>query len=95
MFSPERTEQNTAVFTIQAAADPGVLPETVGLFAKHGLVPSRWVGNTHALDTRLFLTIEVDGMADDAARRIATGLRRIMCVETVVTEWRVLAARQA
>ena len=95
MSSPERTEQNTAVFTIQAAADPGVLPEAFGLFAKHGLIPSRWVGNTHAHDARLFLTVEVDGTADDAARRMATALRRIMCVETVVTDWRVLAAKRA
>ena len=48
MFSPDRSKRNTAVFIIQAAADPGVLPEAVALFAKHGLIPSRWAGNNHA-----------------------------------------------
>jgi hypothetical protein len=92
MSSPDR---NTAVFTIQAAADPGVLPQAVGLFAKHGLIPSRWVGNAHAGDSRLFLTIEVDGMADDLALRMANGLRRILCVETVVTDSRRTIAKRA
>jgi hypothetical protein len=95
MSSPDRPERNTAVFTIQAAADPGVLPQAVGLFAKHGLIPSRWVGNAHAADSRLFLTFEVDGMADVEAHRMANGLRRILCVETVVTDSRALSARRA
>ncbi len=92
MSSPDRT---TAVFTIQAAADPGVLPQAVGLFAKHGLIPSRWVGNAHAGDSRLFLTIEVDGMAEDVAHRLANGLRSPLCVETVVMDSRAALARRA
>ena len=92
MSSPDR---NTLVFTIQAAADPGVLPQAVGLFAKHGLIPSRWVGNAHAGDSRLFLTIEVDGMADEVVHRLANGLRRILCVETVVTDTRAAVAKRA
>ena len=65
MFAPDRSKRNTAVFIIQGAADPGVLPEAVALFAAHGLIPSRWAG-TIMRERRPFLTVEVDSMADDS-----------------------------
>jgi hypothetical protein len=95
MPSSDPSHRSTAVFTIQAIADPGVLPAALGLFAKHGLIPSRWVGNAHVGDDKLFLQVEFDAMADDEARRLATGLRRLLCVETVVTDAREMAVRRA
>ncbi|MDA0368909.1 MAG: hypothetical protein O3C65_03130 [Proteobacteria bacterium] len=95
MSFPDRTTQSTAVFAIQAAADPSALPRVIDLFAKHGLVPSRWVGNAHESDANLHLTLEFDGLAAGEARALANGLRRILCVETVVTDSRALSARRA
>ncbi len=95
MSSSDPNHRSTAVFTIQAIADPGVLPAAIGVFAKHGLIPSRWVGNAHTGDDRVFLQVEFDGMADNEARRLAIGLRRLLCVETVVTDTRQFAAQRA
>jgi len=95
MSASDPSHRSTAVFTIQAIADPGVLPGAIAVFAKHGLIPSRWVGNAHSGDDRLFLQVEFDGMGDDEARRLAGGLRRLLCVETVVTDARQLAAQRA
>lgn len=95
MSLSEPSQRSTAVFTIQAAADPGLLPSAFGVLAKHGLVPSRWVGNAHDGEERLYLKIEVDGMDDVDAHRLATAFRRIFCVETVVTDQRQNAAKRA
>lgn len=95
MSLSEPSHRSTAVFTIQAAADPGLLPSAFGLMAKHGLVPSRWVGNAHNGEARLHLKIEVDGMDDIDARQLATALRRIFSVETVVTDQRQGVAQHA
>ena len=32
----------TACFSVQARAEPGVMPRVLELFAKRGLVPQRW-----------------------------------------------------
>lgn len=95
MSFPDRTNQSTAVFTIQAAADPGALPRVFDLFAKHGLGPNRWVGNMHQSDARVHVTLECDGLAEMDIRRLANGLRQILCIETVVTDVRSLARQRA
>ncbi|NQV80567.1 MAG: hypothetical protein HQ495_08430 [Alphaproteobacteria bacterium] len=95
MSFPDRTTQSTAVFTIQAAADPGTLPRVIDLFAKHALVPSRWVGSAHESDANVHLTLEFDGLAESEARALANGLRRILCVDAVVTDMRALSIRRA
>lgn len=38
----------TVCFSIQAAAEPGVMPRVLELFAKRNLVPERWVSGVHA-----------------------------------------------
>ena len=41
----------TVCFSIQAAAEPGVMPRVLELFAKRNLVPERWVsGEIEAYD---------------------------------------------
>ena len=95
MSFPDRTNRPTAVFSIQAAADPGALPRIFGLFAKHGLVPSRWVGSLHENDARVHVTLECDGLTDADVRRLANGLRQMLCIEAVVTDWRSLAMQSA
>jgi hypothetical protein len=37
----------TVCFSIQAAAEPGVMPRVLELFAKRNLVPERWVSGVH------------------------------------------------
>ena len=42
----------TVCFSIQAAAEPGVMPRVLELFAKRNLVPERWVSGVHNLADR-------------------------------------------
>ncbi len=50
--SPPATLAGTVCFSIQAAAEPGVMPRVLELFAKRNLVPERWVSGVHNLADR-------------------------------------------
>ena len=70
-------------FSVQARAEPGVLPRIVELFAKRGLVPHK----LHSTATGSVQTIEVQigGLGRDLADYIARCMRQITGVETVLT----------
>ena len=70
-------------FSLQARAEPGVMPRVVELFAKRGLVPQKW----HSAVSESALTIEVQmgGLGRDLADYIARCMRQIAGVETVLT----------
>ena len=72
----------TAFFSVQARAEPGVMPRVLELFAKRGLVPDLW----HSAVTRRRLTIDIEvaGLGD-AAEYVANCLRQITGVEIVLT----------
>ena len=74
----------TACFAIHAHAEPGVMPRVLELFAKRGLVPSRWHS---AVDDAGDLTIDIEmrGMTGDLADYVAACLRQIAYVEVVLT----------
>jgi acetolactate synthase small subunit len=70
-------------FSVQARAEPGIMPRVVELFAKRGLVPHKW----HSTVSGTVLTIEVQiaGLGRDPADYIARCMRQIHGVEAVLT----------
>ena len=72
----------TACFAVHAAAEPGVMPRVLELFAKRGLVPTSWISRVSGPD----LTIDVQVLGLDAADAgyLARALRQIVAVETVL-----------
>lgn len=76
----------TYCFSVQAAADPGMLPRVLELFAKRNLVPSR----CHAVVTgpeqeELLVDLQVAGLAPEEAEHVARSLRQMVFVASVLT----------
>jgi acetolactate synthase regulatory subunit len=74
----------TTFFSVQARAEPGVMPRVLQLFAKRGLVPNLWHSAVVRPGTRLTIDIEVAGLGD-TADYVASCLRQIAGVELVLT----------
>lgn len=77
-------------FSIQAAAEPGILPRVMELFAKRNLVPSRWVSDLCASANggparELSIDLQVEGLSPELCDYIARCLRQIYGVSTVLT----------
>jgi acetolactate synthase small subunit len=70
-------------FSVQARAEPGVMPRVVELFAKRGLVPQRW--HSTASGSVLAIDVQIDGLGRDLCDYIARCMRQITGVETVLT----------
>ncbi len=84
--TPARAESRVACFSIQAEAEPGVMPRVLGLFAKRGLVPRRWVSDVTGPGGReLSIDVQVAGLAPETQAYIARSLRQIWGVGTVLT----------
>lgn len=84
----------TACFSVEARADPGVMPRVLELFAKRGLVPSQWrsaLGG--AAGAELHIDIQVEGMERALADYIARCLRQLADVEIVLTSEKRYAQR--
>ncbi|MGH7115533.1 MAG: hypothetical protein ACREE9_13675 [Stellaceae bacterium] len=82
----ETTLPETAYFSVHAAAEPGVMPRVLELFAKRGLVPSGWCSTLSGADqARLAIEIEMRGLGCETADYIAACLRQIVSVEVVST----------
>lgn len=80
----------TYCFAVQAAADPGVLPRVMELFAKRNLVPSRWhsdlMGSAEGpRGAEIVIDIQVVGLAADEGDYIARCLRQQVYVQSVLT----------
>ena len=76
----------TYCFSVHAAADPGLLPRVLELFAKRNMVPSR----CHAVLTEpereeLLIDLQVTGLAPEEAEHIARSLRQLVFVASVLT----------
>lgn len=80
--APE-SETTTACFSVHAAAEPGVMPRVLELFAKRGLVPTSWHGSANAGE--LTIDIQMRGLAGETADYIAACLRQIAFVDVVLT----------
>ncbi len=70
-------------FSVQARAEPGVMPRVIELFAKRGLVPQKW--HSAALGEALAIEVQIDGLGRDLCDYIAQCMRQITGVETVLT----------
>ena len=70
-------------YTLQARAEPGVMPRVVELFAKRGLVPQKWYST--ASGPALTIDVQLGGIERDVADYIARCMRQIVGVETVLT----------
>ena len=82
----EASFPDAAFFSVHARAEPGTMPRVLELFAKRGLVPSRWYSAICEPDrARLTIEIEVGGLDDEAADYIAGCLRQIVSVDAVMT----------
>ena len=80
-----RRDRDTACFSIHARAEPGVMARVLELFAKRGLVPSRWHSAVDGPDgDDLTIDIHMRGMDEALARYVASCLRQIVGVEAVL-----------
>jgi hypothetical protein len=76
----------TFCFSVQAAAEPGVMPRVLELFAKRNLVPSKWHSSVAGpAGEELHIDIQVAGMAPELGDYIARCLRQILHVTCVLT----------
>ncbi|MFI4948051.1 MAG: hypothetical protein ACHQC9_04560 [Alphaproteobacteria bacterium] len=70
-------------FSLQARAEPGVMPRVVELFAKRGLVPQKW--HSTVSGEALMIDVQIGGLGRDLSGYIARCMRQITGVETVLT----------
>ena len=70
-------------YSLQARAEPGVMPRVVELFAKRGLVPHKW--HSTASGSLLSIDLQIGGLEREVADYIARCMRQIVGVETVLT----------
>ena len=70
-------------FSVQARAEPGVMPRVLELFAKRGLVPERW--QSTVAGEALTIDVHIAGLDRDLSAYIARCMRQVIGVETVLT----------
>ena len=76
----------TFCFSVMAAAEPGVMPRVLNLFAKRNMVPSRWHSQVAgARGDELSIDIQVEGLSRDLGHYIARCLDQIQDVHRVLT----------
>lgn len=78
----------TACFSIQAEADPGVMPRILELFAKRGLIPNRWHSNLEGAATHqpaLTIDLQVNGLNRQQVEHVSNSLRGLVSVNSVLT----------
>lgn len=75
----------TACFAVQAAADPGLMPRILELFAKRGLVPTRLHGGLNDARDELTIDVELAGLQSELAIRLAAEMRAVWGVSLVLT----------
>ncbi len=84
-----RAASRVACFSIQAEAEPGVMPRVLELFAKRGLVPRRWISDATGPDGReLSIDVQVAGLTPETQAYIARCLRQVWGVGAVLTSVR-------
>ena len=76
----------TVCFSVQAIAEPGVMPRVLELFAKRGLVPQKW--QSAVSGTMLTIDVQTGGLGRDTADYVARCMRQITGVDAVLTSER-------
>ena len=84
--APFGAKSRVACFSIQAEAEPGVMPRVLEIFAKRGLVPRRWISDVTGPGRReLSIDVQVAGLTPETQAYIACCLRQIWGVAVVLT----------
>ena len=88
--APSAAAETVYCFSILAEAEPGVMPRVLQLFAKRGLVPTRWHSDVTGPKTPggggdLSIDVQVNGLDVETGDYIARCLRQVFQVETVLT----------
>jgi len=81
-------DQFTACFSLQAQAEPSVLPRVLALFAKKGFVPNRVHSQLQENilgHHELHLDLQLEGLDRRDVRYYAELMRNIVPVDTVLT----------
>ena len=82
----ERSVSPSFRFSLKARSEPGVMPRVLELFAKRGLVPCKWHSiTTGPGEAALKIDVEVHGIEPDSVDYVASCMRVIAGVETVLT----------
>ncbi len=93
-FERTKTLSQSAVscYCVEGEADPGLLPRVLELFAKRGLVPERFFAqpSRHGSDG-LVIDMQVRGFNTAERELVASCLRQIPLVRTVLTREKVIA----
>jgi hypothetical protein len=76
----------TVCFSVQAIAEPGVMPRVLELFAKRGLVPQKW--QSAVSGTVLTIDVQIGGLGREMVDYIARCMRQIAGVDAVLTSER-------
>jgi acetolactate synthase small subunit len=93
-FSSNSEASATACFSIQAEADPGVMPRVLELFAKRGLIPSRWHSDLEGEATQapsLSIDLQVTGLSRQQVEHVSATLRGMVSVNDVMTSEKLYA----
>ena len=81
-----------ACFSIQALAEPTVMPRVLELFAKRGLIPSRWHSDLGGRrQDELTIDFQISGLDRDKADLIAHAIRQFVSVTSVLTSEKLYA----
>src|SRR5204863_8998863 len=76
----------TVCFSVQGAAEPGVMPRVLELFATRGLVPQKWQSTVSG--PAVAIDVQAGGVGRDTADYIARCIRQIAGVDAVLTSER-------
>jgi hypothetical protein len=90
---PSPTEPSSAparrvtCFSIRAAAEPGIMPRVMEVFAKRSLVPQRWYADRLGGPDgdELSIDLQVADLSAETCSFLARCLRQIWGVEAVLT----------
>lgn len=76
----------TVCFSVIALAEPGAMPRVLEVFAKRGLVPSKWQSTLAGRrGEELHIDVQVDGPDPELQERLVQSLRQVVAVQSVLT----------
>ena len=75
----------TACFSVHADTDPGLMPRILEIFAKRGLVPTRWYSRVDGPDNGLTIDLEMAGLTPEMSAGIAAEMRAVWGVGLVLS----------
>ena len=87
MFAQNLSRQYpTACYSVHAPVDPSVMPRVMEIFAKRGLVPTRWHSSICGdRGGELQIDIQMTDLEPGLAERLAASMRQLFCVRSVLT----------